>query len=76
MIETTIVIITIHQVALYMRQRAAQPVDAELLLFGALAAVDALSGALVAVLAVVSLYWLALAKLQARARASCIEVPP
>jgi hypothetical protein len=53
------------RVARYLRRRSAQPADAELLLFAGLAAVDAFSGALVAALVLVSLYWLALAKLQA-----------
>ena len=49
-----------------MRRRPGQPMDIELVLYALLAAVDVLSGALAAVLAMVSLYWLALAKLQAR----------
>ena len=52
------------QVMLYMRKRSNQPVDIELVLYALLAAVDVFSAALVAVLALVSLYWLALAKVQ------------
>lgn len=47
-----------------MRKRAAQPVDIELILYAVLAAVDVFSATLAAVLAMVSLYWLALTKLQ------------
>lgn len=54
------------QVVLYMRKRPQQPVDIELALFAALAAADVFSGVLAAVLVMVSLYWLALARLQAR----------
>lgn len=54
------------QVLLYMRRRPAAPVDLELILHALLAAVDVFSAVLAAVLALVSLYWLALAKLQAR----------
>jgi membrane protein YdbS with pleckstrin-like domain len=57
-------------VVLYMRRRPGQPVDIELGLYAVLAAADALSAALAAVLALVSLYWLALAKLQVKWR-SC-----
>ncbi|GBF95222.1 meckelin [Raphidocelis subcapitata] len=61
------------RVARYLRRRSAQPADAELLLFAGLAAVDAFSGALVAALVLVSLYWLALAKLQEEVH---LLVPP
>ena len=54
-----------------MRRRPSAPVDIELVLYAALAAVDVFSGVLVAVLALVSLYWLALAKLQVRAPHTC-----
>lgn len=47
-----------------MRKHSNQPVDIELVLYALLAAVDVFSAALVAVLVLVSLYWLALAKLQ------------
>ncbi|KAI8463954.1 MAG: Meckelin [Monoraphidium minutum] len=67
----------VWRVVLYMRRRASQPLDIELVLYGALAAVDVFSGALVAVLALVSLYWLALAKLQARGAEDVhLLVPP
>jgi hypothetical protein len=57
-------------VVLYMRRRPNQPMDIELVLYALLAAVDVFSTALAAVLALVSLYWLALAKLQARGAGS------
>lgn len=52
------------QVVLYMRKHSNQPMDIELVLYSLLAAIDVFSGTLVAVLVLVSLYWLAMAKLQ------------
>jgi hypothetical protein len=49
-----------------MRRRPNQPMDIELVLYALLAAVDVFSATLAAVLVLVSLYWLALAKLQVR----------
>ncbi|KIY92883.1 putative Meckelin [Monoraphidium neglectum] len=63
----------VWRVVLYMRRRPGQPVDIELGLYAVLAAADALSAALAAVLALVSLYWLALAKLQVEVH---LLVPP
>jgi hypothetical protein len=60
------IIVQHPQVVLYMRKRSTQPMDIELVLYGLVAAVDVFSGALVAVLVMVSLYWLALTKLQVR----------
>jgi len=47
-----------------MRKRSNQPMDIELVLYSLMAAVDVFSATLIAVLVLVSLYWLALTKLQ------------